>query len=90
MKFQFQSNPTELSYKPTLFTDAIKVLVTINFCILFYNLLLELKIYFSPFWFSTQIGMVRVDDLATIHIYVFSWWNLACSDKYVRFMDVWE
>ena len=33
MKFQFQSNPTELSYKPTLFTDAIKVLVTINFCI---------------------------------------------------------
>tara|TARA_Y100001970_G_scaffold289378_1_gene419542 strand:+ start:2569 stop:3396 length:828 start_codon:yes stop_codon:yes gene_type:complete len=33
MKFQFQSNPTELSYKPTFFTDAIKVLVTINFCI---------------------------------------------------------
>ena len=33
MKFQFQSNPTELSYKPTLFTDAIKVLVSINFCI---------------------------------------------------------
>jgi len=33
MKFQFQTNPTQLSYKPSIFTDAIKVLVSINFCI---------------------------------------------------------
>ena len=31
MKYQFQSNPGEFSYKPTLFTNAIKVLVSINF-----------------------------------------------------------
>ena len=31
MKYQFQSNPGEFSYKPTLFTDAIKILVSINF-----------------------------------------------------------
>lgn len=31
MRYQFQSNPGEFSYKPTLFTDAIKVLISINF-----------------------------------------------------------
>jgi len=33
MKYQFQSNPGQFSYKPTLFTDAIKTLITINFII---------------------------------------------------------
>ena len=33
MKYQFQSNPGQLSYKPTLFTNAIKTLITINFII---------------------------------------------------------
>lgn len=33
MKYQFQSNPGEFSYKPALFTSAIKILVSINFLI---------------------------------------------------------
>jgi len=33
MKYQFQSNPGEFSYKPALFTNAIKVLISINFVI---------------------------------------------------------
>ena len=33
MKYQFQSNPGQLSYKPSLFTDAIKVLISVNFTI---------------------------------------------------------
>ena len=33
MKYQFQSNPGQFSYKPTLFTDAIKTLITVNFII---------------------------------------------------------
>ena len=35
MKYQFQTNPGQLSYKPQLFTDAIKVLVSVNFTIFF-------------------------------------------------------
>jgi membrane associated rhomboid family serine protease len=31
MRYQFQSNPGQFSYKPTLFTDAIKILVSVNF-----------------------------------------------------------
>ena len=31
MKYQFQSNPGEFTYKPTLFTNAIKILISINF-----------------------------------------------------------
>ncbi len=31
MKYQFQSNPGEFSYRPTLFTNAIKILVSVNF-----------------------------------------------------------
>ena len=48
MKFQFQSNPTELSYKPTLFTDAIKVLVTINFCIFLLQSIARAENLFFP------------------------------------------
>ena len=33
MKYQFQSNPGQLSYKPSLFTDAIKTLKSVNFAI---------------------------------------------------------
>ena len=33
MRYQFQSNPGQFSYKPTLFTDAIKTLITVNFII---------------------------------------------------------
>ena len=33
MKYQFQTNPGEFSYKPRLFTNAIKVLISINFVI---------------------------------------------------------
>ena len=33
MKYQFQSNPGQLSYKPSLFTDAIKVLISVNFIV---------------------------------------------------------
>ena len=31
MRFQFQSDPGQFSYKPSLFTDAIKILVSVNF-----------------------------------------------------------
>ena len=31
MRYQFQSNRGELSYRPSLFTDAIKILVSVNF-----------------------------------------------------------
>ena len=33
MKYQFQSNPGQLSYKPSLFTDAIKTLISVNFAV---------------------------------------------------------
>ena len=33
MKYQFQSNPGQLSYKPSLFTDAIKILISVNFTV---------------------------------------------------------
>tara|TARA_Y100001970_G_scaffold263236_1_gene348497 strand:+ start:496 stop:1323 length:828 start_codon:yes stop_codon:yes gene_type:complete len=33
MKYQFQSNPGEFSYRPALFTSAIKILVSINFLV---------------------------------------------------------
>ena len=31
MRYQFQSNRGEFSYRPSLFTDAIKILVSVNF-----------------------------------------------------------
>ena len=33
MKYRLQFNPGEVAYKPQLFTDAIKILVSVNFCI---------------------------------------------------------
>ncbi|MCS5651393.1 MAG: rhomboid family intramembrane serine protease [Candidatus Marinimicrobia bacterium] len=35
MRYQFQANPGQLSYKPQLFTDAIKLLVSVNLIIFF-------------------------------------------------------
>ena len=31
MKYRLQFNPSEVAYKPQVFTDAIKILVSINF-----------------------------------------------------------
>ena len=33
MKYRLQFNPGEVAYKPQFFTDAIKILVSVNFCI---------------------------------------------------------
>ena len=33
MKYRLQFNPGEYSYKPRLFTDAIKIIVSVNFAI---------------------------------------------------------
>ena len=33
MKYRLQFNPGEVAYKPQLFTDAIKILVSVNFCV---------------------------------------------------------
>ena len=35
MKYRLQFNPGEVAYKPQLFTDAIKILVSVNFGIYF-------------------------------------------------------
>ena len=48
MKYQFQSNPGEFSYKPTLFTDAIKILVSVNFGIFVLQTLSNAEGLFFP------------------------------------------
>ena len=48
MKYQFQSNPGEFSYKPTLFTNAIKVLVSVNFGIFILQTLSNAEGLFFP------------------------------------------
>ena len=48
MKYQFQSNPGEVSYKPTLFTNAIKVLVSVNFGIFVLQTLSNAEGLFFP------------------------------------------
>lgn len=48
MKYQFQSNPGEFSYKPTLFTNAIKVLVSVNFGIFVLQTLSNAEGLFFP------------------------------------------
>ena len=48
MRYQFQSNPGEFSYKPTLFTDAIKVLISINFGIFVLQTLAGAENLFFP------------------------------------------
>ena len=39
MRYQFQSPSGDLSFKPKLFTDAIKLLITVNFAIFFFQTL---------------------------------------------------
>ena len=48
MKYQFQSNPGEFSYKPTLFTNAIKVLISVNFVIFILQTLSKSETLFFP------------------------------------------
>ena len=48
MKYQFQSNPGEVSYKPTLFTNAIKVIISVNFCIFVLQSLSQSEALFFP------------------------------------------
>ena len=48
MRYQFQSNPGEVSYKPTLFTDAIKILVSVNFAIFLLQSISNAEAIFFP------------------------------------------
>lgn len=53
MKYQFQSNPGQLSYKPSLFTDAIKTLISVNFAIFILQ-----SISSSEMMFFSNFGLV--------------------------------
>jgi membrane associated rhomboid family serine protease len=48
MRFQFQSNPGQFSYKPALFTDAIKILVSVNFGIFLLQTVAKTEGLFFP------------------------------------------
>jgi len=48
MKYQFQSNPGDFSYKPTLFTNAIKVIISVNFGIFVLQSLSQSEALFFP------------------------------------------
>mgnify|MGYP001410475957 FL=1 len=48
MKYQFQSSPGDFSYKPTLFTNAIKILVSINIVIFILQSLSQSNNLFFP------------------------------------------
>ena len=48
MRFQFQSDPGQFSYKPALFTDAIKILVSINFGIFLLQTIARTEGMFFP------------------------------------------
>ena len=48
MKYQFQSSPGEFSYKPALFTNAIKVLISVNFVIFILQTLSKSETLFFP------------------------------------------
>ena len=53
MKYQFQSNPGQFSYKPSLFTDAIKTFISINFGIFILQ-----SISSSEMMFFSNFGLV--------------------------------
>ena len=53
MKYQFQSDPGQLSYKPSLFTDAIKTLISVNFAIFVLQ-----SISSSEIMFFSNFGLV--------------------------------
>jgi membrane associated rhomboid family serine protease len=48
MRFQFQSDPGQFSYKPALFTDAIKILVSVNFGIFLLQTVAKTEGLFFP------------------------------------------
>ena len=48
MKYQFQSNPGGFTYKPTLFTNAIKILISVNFGIFILQTLSASESLFFP------------------------------------------
>ena len=48
MRFQFQSDPGQFSYKPALFTDAIKILVSVNFGIFLLQTIARTEGMFFP------------------------------------------
>jgi membrane associated rhomboid family serine protease len=48
MRFQFQSDPGQFSYKPALFTDAIKILVSVNFGIFLLQTIARTESLFFP------------------------------------------
>ena len=48
MRFQFQSDPGQFSYKPALFTDAIKILVSMNFGIFLLQTMARTESLFFP------------------------------------------
>ena len=48
MRFQFQSDPGQFSYKPALFTDAIKILVSVNFGIFLLQTIARTEGLFFP------------------------------------------
>ena len=48
MRFQFQSDPGQFSYKPALFTDAIKILVSVNFGIFLLQTMARTEGLFFP------------------------------------------
>ena len=48
MRFQFQSDPGQVSYKPALFTDAIKILVSVNFGIFLLQTIARTEGMFFP------------------------------------------
>jgi len=48
MRFQFQSDPGQFSYKPALFTDAIKILVSVNFGIFLLQTIARTEGIFFP------------------------------------------
>jgi len=48
MRYQFQSNPGEVSYKPALFTDAIKTLISVNFAIFLLQSISNAESIFFP------------------------------------------
>ncbi len=48
MRFQFQSDPGQFSYKPALFTDAIKILVSVNFGIFLLQTVARTESLFFP------------------------------------------
>ena len=90
MRYQFQSNLGNFSTRPSLFPDAIKVLVSINFGIFILQTISQSENLFFPLF-----GLVPKLVWSNFMIwqpftYLFTWRYLACFNKYVRFVDVWK